>query len=36
MIFAFARLTVVEPSKGLVFGDVGVEELEWVFRDNSV
>lgn len=33
---AFARLAVVKPSEGLVFGDVGVEELEWVLWDNPV
>lgn len=33
---AFARLTVVKPSEGLVFGDVWEEELERVLWDNPV
>ena len=32
----FARLTVVKPSERLVFGDVGVEELERVLRDDAI
>lgn len=35
-VLAFAGLTVVEPPEGIVFGDVGVKELEWVLWDNSV
>lgn len=35
-IRAFARLTVVETSEGLIFGDVGIEELEWGLRDDPV
>lgn len=33
---AFAWLTIVKPSEGLIFGDVGVEELERVLWDNPV
>lgn len=33
---AFARLAVVEAAKGLVLGDVGVEELERVLWDDAV
>lgn len=33
---AFASLAVVQPSEGLVFGDVGVEEFERVLRDDAV
>lgn len=33
---AFARLAVVEPSEGLIFRDVGVEELERVLWNNPI
>lgn len=33
---AFAWLTVVKPSEGLIFGDVGVQEFERVLWDNSI
>lgn len=32
----FAWLAVVKPSEGLVFGDVGVEELERVLWDDPI
>lgn len=35
-LLTFAPLAVVEPAEGLVLGDVGVEELERVLRDDAV
>lgn len=33
---AFAPLAVVQPTEGLVFGDVGIEEFERVLRDDAI
>lgn len=35
-LLTFAPLAVVEPAEGLVLGDVGVEELERVLRDDAI